>query len=248
MNFRLAAPGILLAVALPALAVAAPKPAPAPGLVLIETESRIEIDAAGNVVAVRTTPELPAHVAAVVDGNLRKMRFTPGTKDGRAVAGVTYAWQEACAAPEGDASRFAVKFLGNGPSLDRTVVPVYPRDAERRGVTAKWKVTYTIDTLGKGHFVSATRLDDGERAEHDFRASITRWVETMKFQPELVDGQPVATQMTGEVHFVLSGRPTRKDAEAARAGRDACQVALQERAQDHTDVALNSPFKPLPAN
>ena len=88
----------LLATALLAPAAAATKSATAPALFLMQTESRMEVDAEGKVVSLQTTPALPPHVAAVVEGNLRKMRFAPPMKDGRAVAGVTYAWQEACAA------------------------------------------------------------------------------------------------------------------------------------------------------
>src|SRR6185436_3179806 len=112
MNFKSLLPLLALA-ALPS-ALAAPA-APAGKLVLINVQSRIDIGANGEVTAIHTTPELPAEVAAVVEGNLRKLRYAAPMKDGKPVAGVTYAHQAACAAPVDGRYSFAVKYFGNGP-------------------------------------------------------------------------------------------------------------------------------------
>src|SRR4249919_2881963 len=89
----------LLALATLPPALAAPEAAPAGKLVLITVQSRVDIDANGQVTAIHSTPELPADIAAIVEGNLRKLRYLAPMKDGKPVPGVTYAQQGACAAP-----------------------------------------------------------------------------------------------------------------------------------------------------
>ena len=235
----------LLCAAGPALA-AGQKP---PGLLLVETESRIEVDSSGKVLSIKTTPELPADVEAAVADNLRKLRFAPPMLDGKPVAGVTYARQDACAAPVDGAYRFAVKFRGNGPSLANRVAPAFPGEPMRAGVSSDWAVTYAIDRDGKATLVEAVRKSGGgNRFDQGFRAALGQWVSALRFQPEQLDGKPVSTRMSTNVRFVA--RVTRPAATklARVAGNDACQLAIAARDDEDRHIALNSPFALLPAN
>jgi hypothetical protein len=68
------------------------------------------------------------------------------------------------------------------------------------------------------------------------------WIANMPFQPEQLDGQPVATRMSTKVSFVLDNK--RRD---VKASNEACQLALQARDDDDRAVAIDSPFKPIVA-
>jgi len=131
--------------------------------------------------------------------------------------------------------------MGNGPGLDSRLVPSYPREAQAGGVEATWTVEYEISPEGKGRIVRMERTQGGGgRMDALFRNSITRWVGVVPFQPELLDGQPVATRVSNEVEFVLG--PSKK-LDREHAASDACQLALKERDAAPHAVALDSPFK-----
>ena len=215
----------------------------APKLVFIQTESRIDIDAEGNVTAVRTTPQLPPEIQAIVESNLRKLRYAAPVKDGHAVSGVTDAQQDACAAPVDGRYVFAVKYRGNGPAMDHTRLPAYPVDLERRGVGSKWTVDYTVRADGTGK-VDAMKLTDGGggRSDGTFRKAISDWLEGMQFQPEMLDGQAIDTRLQTKVEFVLDSAP-RTAREREHAVNDACKVALATHDDDDRAVAIDSPFK-----
>jgi hypothetical protein len=236
--------------AAPALASATAPPKPA--LVMLVTQSRVEVDATGQVTAIQTTPALQPAAAAVVEGNLRKMRFAPPMKNGQPVAGVTYASQEACAAPEGNVYRFAVKYRGNGPGLQQRVFPIYPRDAERRGAESSWKVNLVVGIDGRATLVDATRTDGGKNLDRDFRRALETWVEAMRFHPEELDHQAVATRLEQTVLFTLDGPQYRLGspelAKAQAEANESCAIALQKGdAPERRVTALDSPFQPVPA-
>lgn len=235
------------AVAIPLAASAAPPQAPE--LVLIHAESRIEVDAGGQVVAVETLTKLTPEVQTFLADKLREQRFEPPMLDGRPVGGVTYAWQDVCAAPVDGAYRLAVKYRGNGPALDRRHFLIYPRDAERRGVESTWRLEYAINADGTGNVVDLRRTDGETKLDQTFRTAIAQWIRGMEFQPERLDGKPVATQMATEIEFVLGGpRDRRERAHQLKQSNDACQLALDAGDDDKRDVALNSPFKPIAQN
>ena len=238
-------PLTVLAFALATLAPVVAAAPDAPKLVLIHTESRIDIDADGNVTAIRTTPELPPEVQAVVEGNLRKLRYAAPVKDGRAVSGVTYALQDACAVPVDGSFRFAVKYRGNGPSMARREhPPIYPLGPMRQGIGAKWSVEYIVGADGKGSVASLKLLDGGGgRSDGEFRKTLHDWISAMPFQPEQVDGQPVATRMRTEVSFMVDAKHS--DLQKANEERNlACKVALDASGKEaERTVALDSPFK-----
>lgn len=243
---------LLLAFATPSLAAAPPAPK---GLVLLSAESRVEVDRDGRVVAVAPDAELPAAVNEALAANIRHMRFAPPMKDGHAVAGVTFVSQEACAAPDNGAYRFAVKYRGNGPSPVQKVFPRYPIDAMKAGQAANWKVVYDVLPDGSSRLHQADRKSGSSRRfDPQFRSAIGAWIGAMRFRPEILDGQAVATRVATDVEFRL-GRPGRAetsnapDARMARAARnDSCTAAMAAGDDEKRDVALNSPFQLMPMN
>lgn len=250
-------------------AAADPSPsAGAPAPVLFAAQSRIEVDAHGVVVAVAPTPGLPDAVNAALEKNLRALRFKPAIKDGRAVGGITYARQEACAIPEGGQYRLAVKFFGNGPGglegNSRTPPPRYPFEAQRAGAAAEVKLVYRVEPDGSITIESAELERGRSRYTKDFIAASRDWLEGHRAQPESLDGQAVATRVQTTVKYTIGGSFTgpnaRKLSEAharesvARmreqriASSGACLAAAQAGEDRPQHVAINSPFTAEPAN
>jgi len=212
---------------------------------------RVEVASTGQVVSMRTTPKLSAPVLAAVEANLRKLRFAPPMKDGRAVSGVTFVQQEVCVATAPGHHRFTVKMRGNGPSLDQRDPLEYPRGALIDGREGRFKVTFAIGADGQARLIDISRTAGGGSDDNDFREALEAWVGAMHFQPELLDGQPVATRVSDEVDFALGGDPRKVQAGAERKpseGSDACQLALDAHNRPSFRIALNSPFSPLAAD
>jgi protein TonB len=81
------------------------------------------------------------------------------------------------------------------PRLVSSVVPVYPQIAQQAGVEGDVVVEASIDNTGK---VSATKVLSGplmlRQAAMD---AVRRW----KYEPAILDGKTVATQMTVRIRF-----------------------------------------------
>lgn len=261
--------GALIAFGLAAVASASAPEGPGTQLgaqpILFSAQSRIEVDADGAVVAVAPTPSLPEAVNAALAENLGKLRFVPATREGRAVGGVTYARQEACAVPDGASYRMSVRFLGNGPGTpkggDRLIVPRFPPDAQRAGAAAEVKLAYRVEPDGSVTVESAESVGARGRYTRDFVAATRHWMDGQTAEPEYLDGQPVATRVSTTVKFTsgvtFTGPNARAQverhvreqkalAEQARiASSAACATASQARAALPQQVAVNSPFKPM---
>jgi hypothetical protein len=243
------------------------EPADAAKPLLFGAQSRIEVDAEGKVVAIEAAPGLPAAVNTALEQNLRKLRFEPATKDGRAVGGVTYARQEACAIPEGGQYRMAVKFLGNGPGYaeggGRLAAPRWPTSGPTTG-PVEVKLVYRVGPDGEITVESTDLVSGRNRVAQDFVSASRQWLDGRRGKPEFLDGQPVSTRMSTTVKFMPSvtftGSNARRQAEAygkaerarqeqARiAASDACSLAARPPDGTPVQVALDSPFKPLPVH
>jgi hypothetical protein len=230
-----------------AAGLAAPAPAadPAGGKIVLlrGNESRVEVGADGRVLAVQSDPALPAVVADALAANIRKIAFAPPVKDGKAVPGVTFVWQDACAAPaDGGAYRLAVRLTGNGPSLKQRYAPRYPVDALRAREAATWRVEYDVAPDGSVALHAATRTSGGRRFNDQFTQVIKSWVEAQDFIPEQLAGEPVGTRITTEVEFTFAERALkRRQAPEANAS---CQTALAAPLAKDRRVAMDSPFHP----
>jgi TonB family protein len=211
----------------------------------------VEVDATGQVTTVKPDPTLPAAVNEAVAAGIRKARFSAPMRDGRAVPGSTFLWTIACAVPESGAYRMAVKVGAAGPAMSRLVLPSYPRDAERAGATAEFDVDFVVQPDGVPVLGEIRRGSGGNtrRFGHSFEAVLRAWVKAMRFDPERLDGQPVATRMTMPVEFTLGSSP--RGSSMGFDGKPTCDLAMQARERSEAEsrpVALDTPFRQLHAN
>lgn len=231
----------LLLLGLP-LAALAGQPA-SPALVFFSTEARLEVDAGGRVVTVDPDSALPPAIGQAIAAEVGKWRFSAPTKDGRAVAGVTYAQLDACAAPDNGQYRFALRYRGTGPGRAGQRFPVYPSEPMRLGESAKMQVVFRVLPDGKVAIDSADVVEGSKRFQKQFRQSVEQWLGAGQFRPEELDGQPVSTRVTLPIEFT-TGEHDREPA----AKPPSCEAAIASRDQADRRVALDSPFQRLPTN
>jgi hypothetical protein len=225
-----AACGLVLALSIGPVAALDSPTAPAPGVVLVSTESRVEVDATGAVVAVEPRTELPAAVAEALAADIRHLRFAPPTIDGRAVAGVTYVRQDACAAPDNGVYRLATRFRGNGPLQVTHPFPKYPKEAQMAGASAVIRVSYRVLPSG------ATELHDGQ--------PVTTLI---SYPVEFQAGD--SRRYTSLAQARASAQ--RENAESRRqqvASNASCQAAMDAGDATHRQVAMDSPMRLLTAD
>ena len=135
----------------------------------------------------------------------------------------------------GDGYDLAVKYLDNGPLLERGA-RFEPQPVVSQYSKAKQTVTVKLTILpnGRAQLQDVVMIDVDPRIDSDLRISVKHWLDDMRYTPEQVGGQPVATAMewpifiwseTGEPtdpkHAALydtTSKPTACD--AARAARD----------------------------
>jgi hypothetical protein len=250
-QFLSAAILLLLAVGSSALA----RPDPGSKLVLFSRQFHVDVDATGQVTSVRPDPSLPGPVNEAIAAGIRKARFSAPMRDGRPVSGSTYLWTTACAAPDADGYRFAVRVGAAGPAtaLDRPVFPPYPKDAQRAGISARYDVEYLVLPDGTTQLLD-TRRTEGERSRRfaiGFEDAIRNWVQAMRFHPEQLEGQTVATRVKTWISFsVAPGKPKQPD-QPDPAANATCELAMRardERDAESRTVAVDTPFRVLHAN
>jgi hypothetical protein len=82
------------------------------------------------------------------------------------------------------------------------------------------------------------------RVVNAFRSALTDWIEGLRYEPEQVNGQPVATTMSFPVEFRISTDSARESTEAWRARYKA---ELEVRAMASSEcIAASVPSGPLP--
>lgn len=204
-------------------------------VVLLHAQSRVEVDSEGRVTAVRTPGDLPPAVVAALEEKVRELRFAPPMKDGRAVPGVTYVSQDACAAPHQGAYHFSTRLRGIGPGMEKRVFPAYPRDALRGGVTSAWKLTLAVGADGRATLLQATRTGGAGKYDRDFRQALAEWVAAMQYLPEELDREAVSTTLERNVSFSIE--------DGRRSFGSSCALALQHGHGVERDVTLDSPFR-----
>lgn len=247
-----------LMIAMPAIAADDVKPK----VVAFKASVRVEVDASGKPVKVEAPQDLPQPIRAFIEKRVAAWQYQPAKADGVPAPAVTYVSVGACAipTPAGDAFRLGLDYKGNGPAIankyQRLMPPPYPPDAQKGGGSGVFKVSYAIQPDGSAKLKSIDVLEQkGERYARSFRKALTYWVETLRYQPELVNGQAVATEMAFPVSFSL-------DNDGAGSWRKRYQDELQARAISSKEcvaaaapdglmpIAQDSPVKitPIPAS
>lgn len=243
---------------LPMLALlcsAGPLSAEAPKPVLTTTQVRIDVDASGRVTAVEPTSPLPAPLSTAIREHVRGWRFEAPVHEGQAVPGTTYARMSVCAAAAGDQLAFTVGKPQNGPGVDARMLGSFFFPSMSSIVLQheriEMDVVYEVQPDGRADVVSLTTVPDRAALRRELDVAFRKWFAPMRFEPERVGGQAVATRMRMPWTFTMervSRRPTDRELERRRVESDAsCQALLGKDSPDGRAVAVDSPFRLQPS-
>ncbi|MFZ7096663.1 energy transducer TonB [Luteimonas dalianensis] len=215
-RFRRQALLVALAALLPALAWAGPE------VSVFETVARVTVGVDGRPQEVQGAAELPGPLREYVESSLREWRFEPVVIDGVARTGTTWARLSVCAVPSGEGFALSSRHVANGPvpvgRAAQVKPPHYPVQALRRGLEAEVTVNYTVNTDGSATLDSVDYGDGYKKPlRQNFARGLRDWVSAMRYRPEELDGQPVATRLSTRVSFHMGtdGPATRREFEQA---------------------------------
>ncbi len=198
---------------------------------------RVDVDAAGKPTLVEMPEGYPAPVRDFVTRRVASWQYLPASRDGVPQSATTYVRVDACAVPVEGGYRLDVDFDGNGPRAaggQPLPSPRYPHEADMRGVEAELTVIVNIDGQGHASFErfeneafhgGNTRINAGTRKA--FETELRQWVQTLRFDPERVAGQPVPkSEVSIPVLFSQSGGRAEWEARQAEAkASNACRLA-----------------------
>jgi Gram-negative bacterial tonB protein. len=233
----------MLALFLAAPAIAADD-AGKPGVVAFNASVRVDVDASGKPVKVEAPADLPESIRSFIEKRVASWQYTPAKQGGVPASAVTYVKVGACAIPVADGYRMGLDFKGNGPAVVDPGPwfmrpPQYPHELQRAGAQGTFQVAYAIQADGTTRLSSIKPIETttGNRHAKAFKDEITRWIESQRYQPEQVNGTPVATDMSFPVSFELrEGR-----------GRKPYRQELEDRALASSEcIAASGPSGPLP--
>lgn len=219
------------------------------------TNVRVALDAAGAPTEVQGDPEMPGLLRERIEQMVKEWRFSPPLKSGSPVSGVTYLRLGACAvAQENGSLNLSVDYKGNGPggiNLNK-IVPRYPIDAVKSGISADLVAVYTVGTDGLARLEEIKDLTKGRSKSRArwFQATIQDWVSELRFKPEELAGQPVATRMETPVQFELDSSESvssaqKKLMEKSRMTSE-CIAAMEKKVEPgFGTLAIDSPFAML---
>lgn len=240
-----------------ALATAAASAA-APDVVAFNAAVKVVVDSGGRPTLVQAPQDLPAAVRSAIEKRVATWQYSTGTRNGVAVPATTYVFVGACALPTADGKgyRLGVDFKGNGPRPNGRFgilpPPGYPMDMNRRGIGG----TFLIDMkIGKDGRVTPESIKpeqpDGAVGERVFESALREWIASLRYDPETVASEAVATSLRVPVTFVSykRGGPSRIERKQKVLQQSECQLAgaVQPVLQA---VALDTPVKvtPVPAS
>ena len=185
---------------------------PQPEEVRKTIHAKVSIDADGRVTdATLVEKKVPASIESAVLARVKGWQFDPVIANGTAVPAVTYAAFYACAMKSGDGYDLAVKYLDNGPLLERSVrFEFQPVVSEFSKAEQTITVKLTILPNGRVQLDDVVMVDVDPRIDRDVRLSVKHWLQDMRYTPELVGGQPVATAMEWPIYIwsLDTGLPT----------------------------------------
>ncbi|MGY0633815.1 energy transducer TonB [Luteimonas sp. A478] len=201
---------LLLMVVLPALAE------DQEGVVAFPTVARVAVDAEGRPSEVSGAERLPQPIREFVETTVGGWRFEPVVVDGVARQGVTWVQLAVCAVPQGEKLALSARFVRNGPAQPGGTsllvdAPNYPKSALIRGVTGDMEVAYTVQPDGSAVLDGIEYEGDERQLSRHFRRALQDWVSAMRFEPEMLDGQPIATRLSTPVSFSLYDPTSRRE-------------------------------------
>lgn len=218
--------------------------------VVFQTVAKVAVGADGQLEEVQGAGKLPLPLRQFVESTVGGWQFEPALVDGVARTGTTWVRLSVCAVPQGGDFALSARYTGNGPAPVSGAVfadpPQYPVNALRSGVEGDMLVTYTVEPDGSATLDSITYPEQGEKRMHrHFDRSLREWVSAMRYQPEELDGRPVATRISTPVEFTLGKPLTRRQAEeqVRRGWQDSPECLAAEGRQPQGQQAIaRSPF------
>jgi len=226
---------------------------------VLHLQVRVDIAADGNGVAT-AEGKVPEALRSVIEKQVDSWKFQPAMRDGLPVAATTWVRVATCMVPDGDKVRVSSGYEGNGPYQSESVAfgtaTPPPVALIRKGMATLLHVSYTVQPDGKGAFESVEFDDSVPDAFRPwFEQTMKQLVKAQRYQPERVEGVPVATRMRLPVHMELAagGASTRSQRAAMREQQQlsdqlspACRAAAGQ--QPEQAVALDSPVRLLEAS
>ncbi|WP_056880741.1 energy transducer TonB [Pseudoxanthomonas sp. Root630] len=210
--------------------------------------ARVVLDAEGVPQQVQANPKLPSVVRHAVEERIARWRFEPARVNGVPKPGITHVRLKACAIPQADGGmRIGMDYAANGPGYadDALRLPPlpYPPLAARAGAEGSFELTVRVGRDGRASLAS---VKTRRGSVGDFRHAMEAWVDSIRYQPEVVDGHPIETQLRFPVAFFFETRTASSpDPRTLDARSPECAAAAGQQDDPMTPVVLDSPFKPL---
>lgn len=203
-------------------------------------QASVDVDADGRVTAVELVDELPEAMATVMQREIATWQFTPARIDGQAVSSRTHV-SYALRAKAMDDDQYGVEIVGvrNGPRLTLQQGLHYPEQALRRSIQGTVYLRVWFGADGK---VTDVEPADGNQAHKMLVSVAQRAVRTWRFEPEQVDGRPVAGRVVVPVQYCLElpGNTCRRSrietVDGIPVRNDAGAVSLESAVKLESDV------------
>lgn len=208
-------------------------------------EVALDVDAQGKVAAAQLPADVPAALAGPAREAIGHWRFKAPVRDGHPVTARTWARirLQLLQQPDGNYGLRAI-YGSNGPKLTFTRRPEYPHNEIRQrgqGKLVMEAIVHPDGTLTAIHMASH-RFNHQDASA--FRHSAEEVMRHAHAQPELVDGQPVATRI--QVPFVYALQSiSLSEATSRMAHKEASEPAEPDFNPIGEVIALDSPVQLL---
>lgn len=209
--------------------------------------ARVSVDETGKPQQIRFSDKLPKGLQNLAEQRIRQWSFEPARVDGVPKAGVTHVYVDACAVPKADGGmRVSMGYRANGPGFPELAPymmtpPPYPKEALKQGLDGELRLILSIGADGRATLDSIDS-NNNRRLLQAFEPTLRKWVTTLRYMPEEVDGKPVVTHVRFPVSFYLGNGPR---VDPARENRDECLAARGAGGKIEHPIVLDSPFKPI---
>lgn len=219
---RVSAALVCCALAMPALAAEPAAGGPPPPQTVM---FKVGVDATGHVqAATPLDPQAPAALLQAAEAYARRLPFTPARKAGVAVASQTYLSLVLAVEPA-DEGKFALKLRRavSSPGVLALGKLDLPKNLGRRA-GATISVSVSVDAEGKPDMdsfkVESVQLrEPSSFAETRYLESIRQSVRHSRYDPDKVDGKPVASRLTLPYRFGMGGGKPKPGEEEEGRGR-----------------------------
>lgn len=196
------------------VALCAPASARTPEPMELRAGLTVQVDASGKVSAVqlmeKDAERLPATIREPLLADARAWSFDPALRNGQPVPSSTHVFLTLRADPvdaKGDAWALRITRASNGPAVERPEAPRYPMNAIRNGAVAR--VVVEVDVAADGSVEEARVVEvesSKSRYNDDFVDATLATVDSWRFTPEQVAGQPIAGTVQVPTTYCISGR------------------------------------------